>query len=140
MPFITEEIWQKIVPLTGKEATTIMLQPYPHVQSEYQQPEAVEELEWLKQMVLAIRNIRGEMNISPKKELPVLLQSASEMDKKWLKNNQLYWMRLAKLSSIEWLSDQDTPPPAATALVGDLKLFIPLADVIDKTAEIARLK
>lgn len=140
MPFITEEIWQRIAPLAQKEGDTIMLQPYPVFDETQINQDATADIEWLKKVVLSLRKIRSEMNISPKKELPLLLQKGHAQDKERLERNKDFLKTLAKIESFTWLLDEDTPPPAAIALVDELELLIPLAGLIDKDAELARLE
>lgn len=140
MPFITEEIWQKIAPLAGKEATTIMLQPWPKSESRLLDEAAIADIEWLKKIILSIRQIRGEMNVNPGKIIPLLLRKGQSEDKQRLTSNQNLLMRLARLESIVWLDENTSPPPAAAALVDELELFIPLAGLIDKDAELERLQ
>jgi valyl-tRNA synthetase len=137
MPFITEEIWQRVAPLAGIEQATIMLQPYPQVAENLLSEEAEQNLEWLKTLIVAIRNIRGEMNIAPNKLIPLLLNKGTEQDKQRLIATETYIKALAKVSTIDWL--ETTPPPAATALVNELEILIPMADLIDKQAEVSRL-
>lgn len=87
-----------------------------------------------------MRNIRGETNISPGKPLPVLLRNGDDSDRDRLAVNQLFLMKLANISSIEWIDANTTTPLAATALAGALEILIPLSDLIDKNAELARLQ
>ena len=140
MPFITEELWQKVAPLAGVAGETIMLQPYPVRDDSQIDSAAIEELEWVKTFIMGIRSIRSEMDIKPGKPLPVLLQNGAEQDQQRLKNNEGFLKSLAKLESITWLNDGDDAPESATALVGDMSLLIPLAGLIDKQAELARLE
>ena len=79
------------------------------------------------------------MDIAPGKALPVLLQNASEQDKNIFNHNQAFITSLAKLESIEWLDTDSKAPESATALVGEMQILIPLAGLIDKEAELARL-
>lgn len=140
MPFITEEIWQQIKNYTGKQAeNTIMLQAYPKVATQLIDHELEAEIEWLKNFIIAIRNIRGEMNISPAKQLVILLHKGNEQDKKRVEKYHMFLLALAKLEQIEWLNNSSEAPPSATALAGDLEVLIPLAGLIDKEAEIKRL-
>jgi len=139
MPFITEEIWQRVAPLAGKQGTTIMLQPYPVPQPDKIDQAAVTEMNWVMNFILGVRSIRSGMNIAPAKPLPILLQNGSQQDRVWLDNNRSYLTNLARLEGITWLeSDRDTPE-SATALVGNMKVLIPLAGLIDKQAELTRL-
>ena len=139
MPFITEEIWQQVAPLAGRSGETIMLQPYPVSLADAIDEQAVAEMEWVMQFILGIRRIRGEMNIKPGKPLPVLLQNGSEQDATYLENNRHYLDALARLESITWLDADQNAPESATALVGEMKVLIPMAGLIDKAAELARL-
>lgn len=139
MPFITEEIWQRIAPLAGITGKTIMLQQYP-IADASQIDEAVEkELTWLKDVIIAIRTIRSEMNIAPGKLLPVLFRKGTECDKVNDEKHRHLLMKLAKLASITWISDDEALPLSASAFVGELEIFIPMSDFINKDEEIARL-
>ena len=138
-PFITEEAWQSVAPLAGKHNDTIMLEPYPEADATKIDLEAVAELEWVKKFVIGVRKIRSEMDIAPSKALPVLLAGLDKNDQAWLNNNELYLLSLAKLASIEVLADETNAPESAVALVGEMKVLIPMAGLIDKAAEISRL-
>ena len=139
MPYITEELWQRVAPLAGKQGETIMLQPYPVCDNGKIDSEAIAELNWVKAFIMGVRQIRSEMDIKPGKMLPVLLQNGSEIDQQRLADNNSFLSSLAKLESIIWLEDNQEAPESATALVGDMKLLIPLAGLIDKQAEMERL-
>ena len=139
MPFITEEIWQSVGPLAGKLGPTIMLQPYPEPNEGDVDPRANEDVEWLKAIIEGVRNIRGEMNIPPSKELSVLLRNGDKNDQSRLATNSQYLKKLAKIAQIEWLSEDDDVPLATTALAGELEILVPMAGLIDKDIEIARL-
>ena len=140
MPFITEEIWQQIKGLAGKEGDTIMLQPYPAPVAELIDETAEADIEWLKSVIVSIRNIRGEMNIAPGKELPVLIQHGSDEDFRRLQDNYVSLSKLAKLEKITWLEDDEEAPMSATKLVGKMEVLVPMAGLIDKDAELGRLK
>ncbi len=139
IPFITEEAWQAVAPLAGKQGETIMLAPYPQADESKIDFDAMAELEWVKTFIIGVRKIRSEMDIAPGKPLPVFLDGLSPQDKQWLDNNQQYLLSLAKLSSIEVLDPNATAPESAVALVGEMKVLIPIAGLIDKDAELARL-
>jgi valyl-tRNA synthetase len=139
MPFITEEIWQQVKTLAGKEGDTIMLQPYPEADPNKVDEQATSDIEWLKSVIIGIRNIRGEMNIAPGKMLPVYFNNGSEDDKARLEANRQFLSKLAHLESITWLSPGEEAPMSATALVGDMDILVPMAGLIDKEAELARL-
>ena len=139
MPFITEEIWQRIAPMAGKSGPTIMLQPWPEADNSRIDAGAEGDAEWLKSLILGVRNIRGEMNVAPGKELEVMLRKASDEDIRRLTENETFLKKLAKLSSVQVLAENEEAPLAATALVGELEVLVPMAGLIDKTAELARL-
>jgi valyl-tRNA synthetase len=141
MPFITDEIWQKIKPLSvnNTEVNSIMSDVFPQVDLARKNKQAEADIEWVKAFVVGIRNIRGEMDIAPSKKLPVLLNNTSENDKVRVKQSFEYLTLLAKLASIDILAPGATPPASATALVGEMEIMIPMAGLIDKDAELARL-
>ncbi|WP_456405289.1 valine--tRNA ligase [Thiolapillus sp.] len=140
MPFITEEIWQAVKPLAGIDAPTIMLQPFPVPDDSLKDSAAEQEMRWVMDFILGIRRIKGEMNIAPGKPIPVLLDNACEQDQARLAANRQYLDFLARTESVTILGSDEQAPEAATALVGEMKLLIPLADLIDKDAELARLE
>ncbi len=139
IPFITEEIWQRVAPLAGISAPTIMLQPYPVFNETLINPAAITQINWLMSFLLGIRRIRGEMNISPGKLLSILLQNGSDLDRVYLETNLNYLLKFGRIDHIDWLEPIQTPPESAICLVGELKILIPIAGVIDKDAELARL-
>jgi len=139
IPFITEEIWQRAASVAGTAAPTIMLQPYPVAADFPADMEAESELEWLKGFILGIRQIRGEMDIAPGKPLPVVIQDAGDQDRGHIAEHELYLQNIARLESITVLSDGEEPPTAATALLGGMKILVPLAGLIDVGAERERL-
>ncbi|CAI1001076.1 Valine--tRNA ligase [Serratia plymuthica] len=139
IPFITETIWQRVKTLTGETADTIMLQPFPEYDAALEDTQALNDLEWIKQAITAVRNIRAEMNIAPSKQLDVLLRNASADAQRRVQENQSFIERLARLESIALLPAGDKGPLSVTKLVDGAELLIPMAGFIDKDAEIARL-
>ena len=141
MPFITETIWQRVQPLSdfSKKGDSIMIQAFPQFNENNCDQQAIDDLEWVKQFIIAIRNIRGEMDISPSKAIPVLLKNVKENDQRRLNENEQFLSSLAKLESITVLAENEQGPASASALVGDLSVLIPMAGLIDKEAELARL-
>ena len=145
MPFITEEIWQKVAPLAGKTPAaegadaTIMRQPFPVSDGARLDPQAESDIEWIKAVITVIRNIRGEMRIPPGKALDVYLHNGKDIDRERLAANHNFMCRLAKLERITWLNAEDSAPASATGLVGDMEILVPMAGLIDKDAEIERL-
>lgn len=139
MPFITEEIWQRVAPLAGIKGETIMLQPYPKMDVALKNTEVEDELEWVKQFIVAIRTVRSEMNIAPGKLLSILLQKGTTVDRERYQNNLNLILRLARLEQGRWLGENESHPESVTALVGELEILIPMAGLINKEEESARL-
>jgi len=141
MPFITEEIWQHIKPLTMATGETIMHCDYPQLNEEvmHKYAAAEDEMKWVQAVITGVRNIRGEMNISPSKELPVLIQGADQKALAYLQTNQAYLLKFGRFESIDVIESTEDTPESATALVGDMRVLIPLGSFIDANAEIQRL-
>ncbi len=137
LPFITEEIWQRIAPLCDRAGPTIMQAPFPLAKDLAADVAAEQEIEWLKAFILGVRRIRGEMNISPGKPLVVLVRGGNPQELAWLDTNRDYISTLARLEKIATVGAE--APDAATSLAGDMTLLIPLADLIDPRAEQERL-
>jgi len=143
MPFISEEIWQRVAPLAGTQSDgkgeTIMLAPWPEPSGHVD--ESIEaEMAWLQGFILGVRRIRGEMDISPNKRLDVLLANSSPKDRKRLEDHGHFLSTLAKLDHVTVLEDDANPPESATALLGEMEILVPMAGLIDKEAELARLE
>ena len=142
MPYISEEIWQRVAPLAGTlqgEGDSLMVQAWPQADESLIDEAATRDIEWLKGVIVAVRNIRAEMNIAPGKPLDVLLTKGGPADRERLAANRLFLAKLAKLASVEWLDDPDQAPLSATQLVGEMEVLVPMADLIDKEAELKRL-
>ena len=140
MPFITEEIWQRVAPLAGTSGDTIMHQPYPLAETDKIDPQAEADIEWLKGAILGIRNIRGEMNISPAKQINVLFANGSHNDQARLESNRPFLIKMANLASAQWLEADTEAPLSATSLVGEMQVLVPMAGLINKDAELGRLQ
>lgn len=139
MPYITEEIWQKVKPLVGKTGPSIMLEAYPAFAAHMVDEQAESDLNWVREVIEGVRNIRGEMNISPAKPIPLLFSKGQESDQTKLEANRSFLIKLAKLESVTWLPAGEEAPLSATALVGQMEVLVPMAGLIDKDAELARL-
>ncbi|MFY9180026.1 MAG: valine--tRNA ligase [Venatoribacter sp.] len=139
IPFITESIWQQVKELAGKQGDTIMLAAYPAPQEALSDRAAEADIEWLKGVITAVRNIRAEMNLGPSKELELLLHNGDDEDFRRADENQAFLMKLAKLSNITWVNEGDELPMATTHLVGQMEVLVPMAGLIDKDQEIVRL-
>ncbi|HTY92266.1 MAG TPA: valine--tRNA ligase [Steroidobacteraceae bacterium] len=139
MPFITEEIWQKVAPLTGRTGPSVMIEPYPRA-ADFPPDEAAEaEITWVQQFVLEVRKIRSEMTISPSRRIPVLVRGASETDWQHLVRHRAALEHLAGLEGIERLAAHQQAPQSATALLGEVTILVPMAGLIDAAAEAERL-
>ncbi len=139
MPYITEEIWQKVAPLAGKSGPTIMTQSYPRSDESKIDESTLADIEWLKEVIVSVRNIRGEMDISPAKAIPALLHNGDQSDKHRFEQNSGLIKALAKLESLEWV-DSGELPMCATQLVGKMEVLVPMAGLINVEAELARLQ
>ena len=139
MPFITEEIWQRVKPLTNVQGDSISLQPYPSEGDFKTDADAEARITWVQHFILGLRQIRGEMDISPGKPLPILLENASDQDAKWLEDHRKLLDFIGRIESITILKDGDDLPETAVALLGKMKIHVPMAGLIDKDAELARL-
>lgn len=143
MPFITETLWQQVATRLGLiqdgEAASIMLQTFPEAQDMPTNESAESQIEWLKAVITGIRTIRGEANIKPSQDIPLLLQDGSDADKDNAAQAENMLRRLANVTSIEWLDDGAQAPLNALSLVGDLKVMVPLAGLIDLDAERGRI-
>lgn len=139
MPFITEEIWRKISPLAGVEGPSIMVQPFPTASATTRDDEATREVDWIKSVVSGVRNIRGEMNLDPRRRLPVLIEGGTDDDLALIDQHRDLISELARLESIVKLEGDDAPE-SATSLIGHMKVLVPLDSVVDRDAELQRLQ
>jgi valyl-tRNA synthetase len=139
IPFITEELWLALCTKLGTSSSTVMLERFPESEDFAADAEAVAEIEWLKAFIIGIRQIRAEMNLSPGKALPVKLAGASARDRVRVAANRAYIEKLARVSDIEHVEGSVAVRGAATALLGEMRILVPLAGLVDVGAEIARL-
>ena len=139
MPYITEKIWQNLKVSAGVEGESLMIMSYPSSDASLIDAAADRDIEWLKFFISGIRNIRTELNIGPNKPLQVLLRNCSADDETRLTANSTFLKSLAKLESIEMLAADAQAPLATTQLVGAMEVLVPIAGLIDKDKEIARL-
>ena len=137
MPFVTEEIWRQVAPIAGVDGETIMLQPFPNADAEVDEVAAA-DIDWVRKFILGIRQIRGEMDISPGKPLPVLLKGATKEDRRKAREHLPLLQRVGRVETVEILDDEEAPT-SATALLDDLRLLVPMKGLIDVDAERARL-
>ena len=139
IPFITEEIWQQLPTSIRDSGDTIMTQSFPNTSIELRDETAEADVAWIKSVVTATRNIRGEMDISPAKAIPILFSNGAESDKTRLEQYGSLLQFLIRPEKLEWWDSSEEPPLSATHLVGDMQVLVPMAGLIDKDAELARL-
>ncbi|WP_074012730.1 valine--tRNA ligase [Candidatus Sodalis sp. SoCistrobi] len=139
IPFITETILQRVKTLTGDQGDTLMLQPFPSYDAARADADALTDLEWIKQAIVAVRTIRAEMNIAPGKPLAVLLRQASPAVVRRVNENLSFMLTLARLDSITLLPADDKGPVSVTQIIDGAELLIPMAGLVDKDAELDRL-
>ncbi|GHH56991.1 MULTISPECIES: valine--tRNA ligase [Gammaproteobacteria] len=157
IPFVTEELWRQVAPRLGIDATTISLQAYPQpadfaVHGRTSAAEggvpgaagqdfagAEADVEWLKAMVTALRRVRSELNVAPSKQVALLLQAGQPADRGRVERFAAQLRFLLRLERIDWLAADAATPPAAAAIVGELKLLVPLEGLVDLDAERTRL-
>ncbi|TAM11379.1 MAG: valine--tRNA ligase [Nevskiaceae bacterium] len=139
IPFVTEDLWQTIAPLAGRAGNTVMQAPYPVADARKIDVTAEADVEWLKAFILGVRQIRGEMNIAPGKILPIVLRNTNVTDEERATRLEDSITFLARVEAPQRLTHDAAEPPAATALLGEMKILVPMAGLIDKDAELARL-
>ncbi|MFC0676902.1 valine--tRNA ligase [Lysobacter korlensis] len=141
VPFVTEELWQAVAPKLGIAESTIMLRPYPSAAdldvAEF--GEATDDVEWLKDMVSALRRVRSELNVPPAKLVTLLVAGAGDAERMRVQRFESQLRFLNKLERIDLIESADDAPASAAAVVGELKLLVPLEGLVDLDAERARL-
>ncbi|WNL45364.1 valine--tRNA ligase [Dyella sp. BiH032] len=138
IPFITEEIWQSVAPLLGLTDEGILRRPWPKADEIAADDAATAEIEWFKNVLSGIRRIRSEMNIAPGKTIPLLLADGDDADRARAAKFSAQIAFLARVDAPQWIAGTDEPA-AAAAVVGAMRVLIPLAGLIDVDAEKARL-
>lgn len=139
MPFITEEIWQRVAPLSGKKGASIMTRPYPQWDREKIDESAEREMNRIMEFVLGIRHIKGELNVAPGQRVPVMAANVSKDDRGWLERNRVYLEAVGKTTPVRVLDPGEDEPESAVTMVGRMRILVPIAGLIDKDAELERL-
>ncbi|MBB6187339.1 valine--tRNA ligase [Rhodanobacter sp. MP7CTX1] len=139
IPFITEEIWQAVAPKLALAEGSLMQRPWPKAEEIVADDAATAEIEWFKNVLSGIRKIRSEMNISPGKTIPLLLADGDASDRARVAKFAAQISFLARVESPQWIESGADEPAAAAAVVGSLRVMIPLAGLIDLGAEKLRL-
>lgn len=137
MPFVTEELWQH---LTERDGASLMVAEFPAVEDRWIDQKTEDEMAFVQDVINAIRNIRGENNIAPSKEIKVQVRHASESSAATLNRYEKYLNKLGRVSAIETLSTPENPRLASSAVVGGSEIFVPLEGLIDLEAERGRLE
>ncbi len=137
MPFITEEIWQRIQPRTENEALTISRWPTLEGKPDIH---ALDLFEQIQEQVSAIRNIQSEMGLSPREELEILVKPSNQSEANKLKSESWIYHKFLSISKITFSSDIEKPKASASALVKGTELFIPLEGLIDLEKEQLRIQ
>ncbi len=141
MPFLTEEIWQTLAPMIGRKTTdSIMLATYPQPDHSKITVQAESDMQWLQNLITAVRNIRGEMNLGNARLLPVLLQNVSTTEQAQLGRIAPMFKALAKVESLEFLAAGFEPPLSSSSMIGQVILLVPMKGLIDPKAERVRLQ
>ncbi|WP_108472729.1 valine--tRNA ligase [Rhodanobacter thiooxydans] len=139
IPFITEEIWQSVAPKLAFSESSLMQRPWPRPDEIVADIAAMSEIEWFKNVLSGIRRIRSEMNISPGKTIPLLLADGDSGDRTRVAKFATQIAFLARTEAPQWIEAGADEPAAAAAVVGTLRVLIPLAGLIDLGAEKTRL-
>jgi valyl-tRNA synthetase len=134
MPYVTEEIWQALRAGQG----SIMVRPYPAAERDWILPEVEEQMGFLTEVTRAVRNLRSEMNCPPSKEVKVILFGAGP-SLAFLRSQEPYLRALARAGRVEYLTGGERPKGAATAVIGDTEIYLPLEDSVNLREEKARL-
>ena len=140
MPFISEEIWQKVAPMLNQQGKTktIMKMPYPRAEDIATDETSLEAIAWVKAFILGVRRIRAERDIDPRKSLAVKIKGGTEQEQACLNQNSHYLKDIGRIESITAIDEE--PDNAVIALAGEMILLVPLVDLIDPQAELARLE
>jgi valyl-tRNA synthetase len=137
MPFITEEIWQKVRAPLDIEGDSIMLQPFPSAGNT--DPQAEDDINWLKEVIQGIRRIRSELDLPPGKPLDVKFQAGSDTDRSRHTRFSEVLSHLGRIRTTEWITADADSSQCAVALVGELKVLLPLAGLVDVNEELLRI-
>ena len=135
MPFITEEIWQKI----KVEGDTIMLEKFPVSNKELIKPEVVKSFEYIKEVISSLRNIKAEMGISPAKEVKVVIKTSDENELRTLKDNYIFITKLAKIEDMQFAKDVTKPEQSGFRVAGNSEVYMILTGLLNAEAEIKKI-
>jgi valyl-tRNA synthetase len=135
MPFITEELYQKLP--HGEKS--IMISSWPSSNKKMVNRKIEKEFEKIKEIIMALRNIRGEMSIPPKSLSPCIITSAKKTSLDWIESYEIYIKELGKVDTLTIGQEIEKPPFSASWVVGDMEIFVPLKGLINIKIEKERL-
>ena len=141
MPFISDEIWQRVGPLAGRTGPSVMLQPYPRPEEFPADPDAESQVAALRAVVLGIRQIRGELDVPPSRSTPVYVRSDRAGDGEAVAALAATMARIANLDAVQMVDSEKDLPPCAIAIVDGRTVLAPFARLVDDaSSELARLE
>lgn len=135
MPFITEEIWQKI----KVSGNTVMLQSYPQVNEKLIDGDIEKSFEYIKEVVSSLRNIRAEKGISPAKAAKVIILSSNNEELETLQKNELFIKKLANLESLTYGAALEAPSQSSLRVAGSSSVYMILTGLLNNEAEIKKI-
>ncbi len=144
MPFVTEELWQTLPQRLGEgltpdgQARTITRAAYPAEQPAWRDDAAVTVLELLQEVTTTVRTVRAELGVPPSRKLTLVIEGAGAADREVLEAHAEYLRRLARLESFGFAASVERDPDTVRRVVGDMRLHLPLAGIVDRSAETAR--
>ena len=140
MPFVTEEIWGQFKKYHKSESDSLMISPFPvNIAADTTAKSNFQDIEWTKEIITGIRNIRGELLIKPSTSINALVKGEDKTNKKRLEKLNVYISNLCNLSEISWKTDASDDLPSSVFALEDLKVMIPLEGLIDPKEEKLRL-
>jgi len=137
MPFISEELWQH---LAERKGLSIMQAEFPKVNRKWIHPKTEEEMEFVQKVIESVRNIRGENNIPPSKEIKVQVRTNQKKKTSMLEDYETYLKKLARVQELEFVSAKYKPRLSSSAVVDGSEIYVPLEGLIDIDAERTRLQ
>ena len=136
MPFITEEIWQKI----KVEGDSIMIQQYPVADESLINRDIENSFEYIKDVISSLRNIKAEMGISPAKEVKVVIKTSDEMELKTLEDNYIFITKLAKIEELKYGKDMEKPEQSGFRVAGNSEVYMILTGLLNAEVEIKKIQ
>lgn len=139
IPFVTSEIWKSLPASPDNPPAELALEPWPAEHSDSINPEKADQMEFLQEMIVAVRTIKAELGISPTVKVALIVRPVDERQKALISNNEEYFYSLARLNSLDFDFDNSAPKASASSVVRGCQLIVPLAGAIDLQTELNRL-